>query len=145
MESEAAGLMGKPGYEDSVLYLESDSAAYAGQFAKARELTRRAAESALRADEKETAAGYKAEAALREVVVGNIGLARQQAQAALALSDGRDVRGVSSLALAFAAQAIRLTNDLIKRLPKDPLVQFEYLPIDPRGRLARQRQSLQRR
>ena len=46
MEREAAGLMGKPGFEDVMLYGESDTAAYAGQFAKARELTRRASESA---------------------------------------------------------------------------------------------------
>jgi eukaryotic-like serine/threonine-protein kinase len=57
MEREAAGLRGKPGYEDQELYLESDTAAYGGQFTKARELTRRAAESAQRADEKEAAAG----------------------------------------------------------------------------------------
>jgi hypothetical protein len=49
MEREADGLMGKPGFEDQLLYNESDTAAYGGQFAKARELTRRAAESAVRA------------------------------------------------------------------------------------------------
>src|SRR4029077_2503404 len=41
MEREAAALMGKPGFEDVMLYAESDTAAYAGQFSKARELTRR--------------------------------------------------------------------------------------------------------
>src|SRR6516165_2774847 len=64
MEREATQVMGKPGYEDVMLYTESDTAAYAGQFVKARELTRRAADSARRADEKETAAGYEAEAAV---------------------------------------------------------------------------------
>ncbi|MGH9453497.1 MAG: tetratricopeptide repeat protein, partial [Terriglobia bacterium] len=61
MEREATGLMGKPGYEDSMLYIESDTAADAGQFVKARELTGRAMASAERADEKETAASYEAE------------------------------------------------------------------------------------
>ena len=89
MEQDAAGLKGKPGYEDQVLYNESDTAAFVGQFAKARELTRRAAESAQRADEKETAAGYEAEAAVREALVGNRALAKQQAQAALALSNAK--------------------------------------------------------
>ena len=70
MEREAAGLMGKPGFEDAMLDSESDTAAYAGQFSKARELTRRASESAQRADEKETAAGYEAEAAMREASGG---------------------------------------------------------------------------
>src|SRR6202040_555847 len=44
MEREAAGLMGKPGFEENMLYTESDTAADAGQFSKARELTRRASE-----------------------------------------------------------------------------------------------------
>ena len=68
-----------------MLDTESDTAAYAGQFSKARELTRRASESAQRADEKETAAGYVAESAWREALVGDMSLAKQQAQAALAL------------------------------------------------------------
>ena len=131
MDREAAGLMGKPGYEDVILYNESDTAAYAGQFAKARELTRRASESAQRADEKETAADYLAEAAVREALVGNMSLARQQAQAALALSTGRDVEAVLAIALGLAgdaAQAARMAADLAKRFPEDTIVQFNYLP-----------------
>ena len=131
MEREAAALMGKPGFEDAMLYNESDTAAYAGQFSKARELTRRASESAQRADEKETAASYVAESALREALVGNMSLARQQAQAAIALSTGRDVEAVSAIALGLAgdlAQATRLPADLAKRFPEDTVVQFNYLP-----------------
>ena len=131
MAREAAGLMGTPGSEDIMLYNESDTAAYAGQFSRARELTRRASESAQRADEKEVAAGHESEAAWREALVGNMGLAKQQAQAALALSTGRDVDGVSAIALGLAgdtAQATRLAADLDKRLPEDTIVQFDYLP-----------------
>src|SRR5205823_12309704 len=76
MEREAAGLMGKPGFDDLMLDIESDTAAYGGQFAKARELTRRASDSAQRADEKEAAAGYEAGAAAREALVSNMGLAK---------------------------------------------------------------------
>jgi tetratricopeptide (TPR) repeat protein len=131
MDREAAALMGKAGVEDLMLYFESDTAAFGGQFAKARELTRQAADSAQRADEKETAAYYEAEAALREGLVGNANLARQQVQAALALSNGRDVASLSAIALALAndtAQAARLTADLAKRFPEDTMVQFNYLP-----------------
>jgi eukaryotic-like serine/threonine-protein kinase len=131
MEREAAALMGKPGFEDVMLDAESDTAAYAGRFAKARELTRRASESAQRADEKETAAGYEAEAAWREALVGNTSLAKQQAQAALALSSGRDVEAISAFALGLggdAAQATRLAADLAKRFPEDTIVQSNYLP-----------------
>jgi serine/threonine protein kinase/tetratricopeptide (TPR) repeat protein len=132
MEREAAWMMGKPGFEDSMLGSESDTAAYGGQFSKARELTRRASDSAQRADEKETAAGYEAEAAVREALVGNMSQAKQQAQAALALSTGRDVEAVSAIALGLAgdsAQATRLAADLAKVFPEDTMVRFDYLPM----------------
>ena len=41
MKREAAWLTGKLGFEDALFYTESDTAAYGGQFAEARELTRR--------------------------------------------------------------------------------------------------------
>jgi tetratricopeptide (TPR) repeat protein len=132
MEREAAGLMGKPGFEDEILGVESDTAAYGGQFAKARELTRRAVESAQRADKKETAARYAAEAAVREALVGNMSQAKQQAQVALALSTGTYVEAMSAIALGLtgdAPQATRLAADLAKRFPEDTIVQFEYLPM----------------
>ena len=132
MEREAAPFIGKPGFEDVMFYNQSDTAAYAGQFAKARELTRRAADSAQRADEKETAADYEAEAAVREALVGNMDLAKQQAQAAVALSTGRDVEAMAAIALALAsdsAQATRLADGMAKRFPEDTVVQFEYLPM----------------
>jgi eukaryotic-like serine/threonine-protein kinase len=132
MEREAASLMGKPGFEDEILFVESQTAAYAGQFDKMRDLTRRAVESAARSDEKETAAGYQAGTAVYEAMAGNAALAKQQAQAALALSNGRDVECTSAIALALAgdsAQAIRLADDLAKRFPQDTLVQSEYLPM----------------
>jgi serine/threonine protein kinase/Flp pilus assembly protein TadD len=131
MEREVAALTGNPGYEDIMLYYESETAAYSGQFEKARELTRRAAESAQHADEKETAAAYEAEAAMREALVGNVELAKRQTQAALTLSNGRDVEAVSAIALGRAAdsvQAKRLTDDLNKRFPEDTIVQLNYLP-----------------
>jgi eukaryotic-like serine/threonine-protein kinase len=132
MQQEAARLMGKPGYEDIMLYYESDTAADAGQFAKANELTERAIASAQHADEKETAAAYQAEAALRAALVGDIAYAKRQAQAALALSDGGDVKAMSAIALALAgesAAALRVADDLDKWLPEDTIVQFDYLPM----------------
>jgi len=132
MEREAAALMGKPGYEDIVLDLESNTAAYAGKFARAREFTRRAAESAERVDEQETAAGYLAVAALREAMAGNLGLAKRQAQNGLALSNSRDVEAVSAMVLALAgdsSEASRMAGDLAKRFPEDTFAQAEYLPM----------------
>ncbi len=132
MQKIAAELMGKPGYEDEILYYESSTAAYGGEFGKARELMRRAVDSAQRADEREEAADEKAYAALNEAFVGNMALAKQEAQAALALARGRDVEGQSAITLALTgefAQAARLAADLGKRFPIDTLVQFLYLPM----------------
>jgi eukaryotic-like serine/threonine-protein kinase len=132
MEREAAGQMGKTGSEDAMLYLESDAAAYGGEFAKARDLTRRAADSARRADEIEAAAEFGAEAAVREALVGNVALAKQEAQAALELATGKDAEAFSAIALGLAgdsAQAERLAGDLGKRFAKDTIVQFRYLPM----------------
>jgi eukaryotic-like serine/threonine-protein kinase len=132
MEREAAGLMGKLGYEDLMLYYESDASAYHGDLAKARELTRRAVDSAQRADKKETGAAYGAEAAVRDALVGNMASAKQEAQDALALANGRDVEAFSAIALELAgdsAQAARLASDLAKRFPEDTIVLFEYLPM----------------
>ena len=133
MEREAAGLMVEPGWERRMLNYEANVAAYAGQFAKARELTRRASSSAQRADAKEAAARYQAAAALRDALVGNTGPARQLAEAALAFSDGRDTRTRTTVALVLArlgdsAQAKRLADDLGRRFPEDTILQFNYLP-----------------
>jgi serine/threonine protein kinase/Tfp pilus assembly protein PilF len=132
IEREAATFMGGPGSEDVMLLMESQTAGYAGQFAKKRELVRRAVDSATRADKKETAAVYQSAAATNEAMVGNTALAKQQVQAALALSNGRDVEGNAAIALGLAggsAQATRLAEDLAKRFPEDTIVKSEYLPM----------------
>ena len=131
MEREAAGMMGRPGHEDQMLNYEADTALYAGQLATARVLARRAVEAAQRVDEKEAPALYQADAAVREALVGNAALAKQQAQGALAISNSRDAEGLSAIALELAgdsAQAAQLANDLEKRFPHDSIVQSHYLP-----------------
>jgi len=128
---EVAWGSGKPGIEDVFLYLQSDTAAHAGQLAKANDLTARAITSAEQAGEKETAASYQAEAALREALVGNAAQARQRAAAALKISNGRETEEAAALALAIAgdaSQAQKLADDLAKRYPEDTIVQFNYLP-----------------
>ena len=132
MEQEAPRAMGKPGIEDQILFLQSETATYGGEFTKARELTQRAADSALRAQEKETAAEYQAHDSVREALAGNKALAKQEAQSVIAGSDGRHSEGFSAIALGMAgdsAQAERLAGDLAKRFPQDTIVQFDYLPM----------------
>jgi DNA-binding winged helix-turn-helix (wHTH) protein/tetratricopeptide (TPR) repeat protein len=131
MAREKAGMMSKPGYDDQMLNHEADTALYVGQLAKARVLTGRAVEVARRGDEKEAAALYRAEGAIREALVGNGEFAKQQARAALVLSNARDVEALSAIALQMAgdsAQAMRLANNLGKRFPEDTIVQSNYLP-----------------
>ncbi|MGC1671333.1 MAG: serine/threonine-protein kinase, partial [Candidatus Acidiferrales bacterium] len=48
MQQQVTTATGKPGVDDQILFLESETAAYYGEFAKSRELTRRAADSAQR-------------------------------------------------------------------------------------------------
>ena len=131
MAQEATWATGKPGVEDILLAAESDTAAYSGQLAKARELSRRAVASAQHAVEKETAARYESSAALLEALFGNPAEARPRAAAALALSTGRDVQYKAAWALVLigdAARAQALANDLSKRYPEDTIVQLELLP-----------------
>src|SRR5947209_9941433 len=66
MAQQIAWSTGKLGLEDVFLDVEADTAVYSGQLAKSRELSHRAVASAERAEQKETAAGHEAAAALRE-------------------------------------------------------------------------------
>jgi eukaryotic-like serine/threonine-protein kinase len=132
MQQQVATATGKPGVDDQILFLESETAAYYGEFAKSRELTRRAADSAQRANEKEAAAEYKSHSAVREALAGDMPSAKRDAQAALALAAGRQVEGFSAVALGLAgdsAQAERLAADLGKRFSEDTVVKFNYLPM----------------
>lgn len=129
MEREAAQVI-SAGHESDMLYNESQASAYGGQFIKAHELMRRAVESAERADQREAAAGYQAAGAVWEALVGNTKLAQQQAHAALALSTGRDVSGITAIALGMTGDSVRssqLAKSLAERFPKDTRVQTEYI------------------
>jgi eukaryotic-like serine/threonine-protein kinase len=133
MERETtAALLGRPGYEDVVLHFQSDTAAYSGKLAKAEELTQQAISSAQRADEKELAAVYLAEAALRTALVGNLADAKRKAHAALASSQSKSVQVIAATTLGLAgdvAWATRLADDLDKRYPEDTMVQCNSLPL----------------
>jgi serine/threonine protein kinase/Flp pilus assembly protein TadD len=131
MAQQAAWAAGKPGVEDVLLASEANTAAYFGRLAEAREFSRRAVASAERSQERETSAGYEAEAALREALFGNAAEARRKVGATLGLPRGRDVQYGAALVLAFegdAAESQSLADDLGKRFPEDTLVKFKYLP-----------------
>jgi serine/threonine protein kinase/tetratricopeptide (TPR) repeat protein len=123
MASQVAWATNRPGDEDLLLSLQSDTEAYFGRLRKARELSRRAFDSALRADSKDTAALWQASAALREAEFANVAQARQDAAAALALAPSRDVKVLAALALARAgdpAKAGAIVAQLEKTTPPTP-------------------------
>jgi len=131
MQQQFASAVGRQREEDYLLSAQSDTEAYFGHLAEAEKLSRRAVESAIRADAKEVAALWQANAALREAEFGNIGSARQNALAALALAPGRDVRSVVTLTLARAderTQAQKLAESLSKDFPQNTILQGYWLP-----------------
>jgi hypothetical protein len=123
--------VGKP-EENFGLALASDTNAYAGHLGKARELTKRAVDSAIRADSKETAATWQANAAIEQAAFRNATEARQSAAEALALlPTSQGVEAEAALAFAMAgdtARAESLAQDLGKRFPLDTQVQALWLP-----------------
>jgi DNA-binding winged helix-turn-helix (wHTH) protein/tetratricopeptide (TPR) repeat protein len=122
----------QPLYENYGLALASDTEAYAGHARKARELTEQAVDSAIRADNKEGAAVYRANFALQQAAYGNSAEAQQTATEALRLAPASP--GVAAeAALAFAmtggpARAESLAQDLSKRFPLDTQMQSLWLP-----------------
>jgi tetratricopeptide (TPR) repeat protein len=131
MAQVAAAAMGKPGQEDYILAIQADTEAWYGRLKNARELKRRATDSALHNSVKEAASAYQAEGALLEGASGNLELARTDAKAALKLAPNRDVREMAALAMAWAgdtAAAEKLAVELDKAFPLDTLVQRYWLP-----------------
>ncbi len=131
MSQQVAWAANKPGTEDALLRLEAKTAAYSGRLRQARELSRRAVASAKRAEDPELAAGYEADAALREALFGNPTEARDRAAGALELSNGWYVQSLTALALAFGGDTVRaetLADALDNRFPEHTIVQSYYLP-----------------
>jgi DNA-binding winged helix-turn-helix (wHTH) protein/tetratricopeptide (TPR) repeat protein len=118
--------------ENSGLALASDTEAYGGHLGKARELTKRAVDSAIRADNKENGAIFQAIAAQREAAFGNPAEARQSAPEALKLapaSQGVEVEAALAFAMASdAARAESLAQDLGKRFRLDTQIRSLWLP-----------------
>jgi len=132
MAEQQQWFAGKPDYENEGSALASDNEAYGGHLGKAREMTKRAVDSAIRGDSKENGATWQANAALQQAAYGNATEARQSAAQALKLAPAS--RGVESeAALAFAmvgdtARADSLAQDLGKRFPLDTQMQSLWLP-----------------
>jgi eukaryotic-like serine/threonine-protein kinase len=122
----------KPEYEHFGLALASDTEAYAGHVAHARELTKRAVDSAIRADSKEGGAVWRANAAIQQAAYGYTREARLLAVEALKLAPASQGAGAeAALAFAMAGDTVRagsLAQDLGKRFPLDTQMQSLWLP-----------------
>jgi eukaryotic-like serine/threonine-protein kinase len=123
---------GKAEGEEIFLSAESDVDAFFGRLHSARDYSRRAMESALHSGEKETAAQWRLDAAIREAEFGNSEWARREAASALALSANHDSEILAALTLARAGdlpQAEKLANELAAHYPLDTLVISYWLPV----------------
>ena len=121
MQRQLAWGMGKPGAEDLLLSIDSDTQAYAGHLQKARELSRQAADAAKRNDQKETAAMRLLNAALSEAEVGNSAVSRERTMSAMSLAAStRDLQILAALSSARAgdiARAQTMADELSSRSP----------------------------
>ena len=132
MAEEERWFAGKPQHENVGLALTSDTEAYVGHLGKARELIKRAVDSAIQADSKENGAIWQANAALEQAAYGYPAQARQAAAVALKLapaSQGAEVEAALAFAMAGdTGRAESLARDLAKRFPLDTQVQELWLP-----------------
>ena len=131
MERQVEGAKNKPG-EDVLLSFASDTDAYYGRLASARERSQRAMEAALHSDAKETAAEWEMNSALREAEFGNGSRARQATASALNTAATQDVQTLAALALARtgdAVQARKIADDLARRFPLNTMINRYWLPV----------------
>jgi len=131
MRRQVEWAAGKPGSEDILLSWQSDTEAYYGRLAKARDFSRRAVDAAVRADSKESAALWQINAALREAEFGDMATAKQDVAAALTLAPGRDVKLLSALTLAQVGETARakaIVEELEKSYPSQTVLKVYWLP-----------------
>ncbi len=114
------------------LSLESDTEAYGGRLAEARNRTRRSVGAAVRADSKENGAIWWESAALREAAFGNSAEARRAAEAGRKLyPESQGVAVEAALAYAMvgdSAKAESLAAEIRKLHPLDTQMQALWLP-----------------
>ncbi len=136
---ELAWFQKKPESEEYGLSLGADTAAYGGRARQARELTHKAMDSSVRGDNKENAAIWLENEALREAVFGNTAEARRAMAEGVKLAPASPgVRVESALAAAMAGDstvAASLARELAKDFPLDTQIQGLWLPTI-RGQIA---------
>jgi DNA-binding winged helix-turn-helix (wHTH) protein len=131
MDRQLASSSNKPESADIMFEVQANTAYYVGGFAKARELTRRAVDSALGSDHKELAARILIRSALSEVLTGNLAEGRRQTAQALNHASFEYLQSVAALTEATSGdlgQAEKTANALDKAHPSDTMLQSFWLP-----------------
>jgi serine/threonine protein kinase/tetratricopeptide (TPR) repeat protein len=131
MSEQTAWFTDRPEVENEMLALEAETEAYAGHLKKARELTRRAVDSALRADNKGGASIWQLEGAFREEIFGEPDALEQASAAMNVAPDSPEAEEFGALVLAGSGDAKRaeaLMQDLQKRFPYHTMLQSYWLP-----------------
>src|SRR5579864_1368223 len=132
MAGEQQWYAARPEYQNFGLALLSHTEAYAGRLRIARELTGRAVESAIRADNEENAGLWRADLALEEAGYGYAAEADHTAAEALKLApSSQGVEIETALAFAMGSDTTRATNlveDLVKRFPQDTQTRLLWVP-----------------
>ncbi|MBI3477984.1 MAG: winged helix-turn-helix domain-containing protein [Acidobacteria bacterium] len=119
------------GSEDLLLASQADTEAFHGRLRRASDFSGRALAAALRANDKEAAAGWLVSEALRESELGNRGPAAKKAELALTLTSARDKQLAAALAIARAGDVGRaqaLLEALHKNYPTNTLLTEYWLP-----------------
>ena len=131
MSEQAAWFADRTEVENEMLALEAETEGYAGHLNKARELTRKAVDSASRADNKAGASIWELEGAFREEIFGESD-AREQATAAMNIAPkSPEAQEFGALVLAGSGDIKRaesLMQDLQKRFAFHTIVQSYWLP-----------------
>ena len=126
------GPQAAPARRTRLLSTHADTQAYYGRLEKARDLARRASDSAVRSDAKETGAQWIAFQAIREAEMGNVTAARQAVARALALAPGRDVKVIAAVALARTgeiSQSRSILESLQKSEPSNTYLKVYWFPV----------------
>jgi tetratricopeptide (TPR) repeat protein len=132
MDRQVAWAAGRPGEEDQMLNAHADTQAYYGHIEKARDLARRAADSAVRVDAKETGALWLVFEGLREAEVGDPASAREAVARGVALAPGRNVKLTAALALARSgetAQSRIMLDSIEKSEPTNTILKVLWFPL----------------
>lgn len=130
MNRQVAWSQDKP-IKDSYLGMQADTEAFFGHLQKARELSARAVDGSRHNGQKEAAAEWWMDSALREAEFGNSNRARQETNSALLLASTRDTQILAALALARAghpARSRKMADELAREFPMNTMLNGYWLP-----------------